>query len=498
MAGHPSSFRDPDGFVFPRGGTVFRQVNQSGRESFDRLIASGLYEELAGSGRLIRHEEVGEPPEDPATGWKVIRPEPVPFVSYPYEWCFGQLRQAALLTLSIQKAAMERGLSLKDASAFNVQFLRGRPVFIDTLSFEPHVPGRPWIAYRQFCQHFLAPLLLMRHGHPAHGLLSRVHLDGIPLDLASAMLPLRTRLSFSTLVHIHLHAWAQTRKAAAPAATTKAGTSTAAAAGAAKAATAGTAAETGSAGPAKRAGDHALRGLIDSLEGAVRGLEPPGMRSVWAGYYAETNYSERAFASKRDLVGRLLDKAAPDRTAPAKAAPRTVWDLGANTGVFSRLAAERGMAVVAFDLDPVAVELNHRETVRKEGTDILPLVMDLANPSPGLGWNHAERLSLKDRGPADAVLALALVHHLAIGNNLPFDRIAAFLADLGPFLILEFAPREDSQVRRMLASRRSDSPGYTREAFEAAFLARFRLVERADVEDSLRTLYLFEKRTGRP
>jgi hypothetical protein len=471
MAGHSSSFRDPDGFVFSRGGTLFRQVNRSYRESFDKLTGSGLYEELAGSGRLVRHEEADEPLEDTATGWKVIRPEPIPFISYPYEWCFGQLKQAALLTLSIQKAAMDRGLSLKDASAFNVQFLRGRPVFIDTLSFEPHAPGRPWIAYRQFCQHFLAPLLLMRHGHPAHGLLSRIHLDGIPLGLASSMLPLRTRLSFSALVHIHLHAWAQARKAApaAPAVTA------------------------GSTGSKKHAGDHALRGLIDNLEGAVRGLELPGRlsrsrsRSIWAGYYAETNYSERAFASKRSLVDRLLDKAAP----------RTAWDLGANTGVFSRIAAARGIGTVAFDLDPVAVELNHREMARAGETGILPLVMDLANPSPGLGWNHAERLSLKDRGPADAILALALVHHLAIGNNLPLERIAAFLADLGRFLVIEFVPKDDSQVKRMLASRRSDFPGYTREAFEAAFLDRFRLVERADVEDSLRTLYLFEKRADR-
>jgi hypothetical protein len=463
MASHSSSFRDPDGFVFSRDGTLFRQVNHSGRDSFGKLMASGLYEELAGSGRLVRHEEVDEPCEDPAAGWKVIRPEPVPFISYPYEWCFGQLRQAALLTLSIQKAAMARGLSLKDASAFNVQFQRGQPVFIDTLSFEPHVAGRPWIAYRQFCQHFLAPLLLMRHGHPHHGLLSRVHLDGIPLELASSMLPLRTRLNFSTSVHIHLHAWAQARKAAPSAPAPPAGF-------------------------AGNSGDNALRGLLDNLEGAVRKLELPERRSVWAGYYAETNYSERAFASKRTLVERMLDKAAP----------RTAWDLGANTGAFSRIAAARGIATVAFDLDPLAVELNHREAGRKGETGILPLVMDLANPSPGLGWNHAERLSLKDRGPADAILALALLHHLAIGNNLPFDRIAAFLADLGRFLVIEFAPKGDSQVDRMLASRRGEFHGYTREAFEAAFLDRFSLMERADVEDSRRTLYLFEKRTGRP
>lgn len=452
------SFRDPAGCMFSRQGTLFRQVNRGYRESFERLGTSGLYSELVGRGLLISHEETDEPPAEPALSYKVIRPRAIPFVSYPYEWCFGQLQAAALATLAIQKAALDRGMSLKDASAYNVQFLEGKPIFIDTLSFEADVPGRPWIAYGQFCRHFLAPLLLMSHGHAGHGLLSRIHLDGVPLDLASSMLPLRTRFRFSTLVHVHLHAWLQGRAAAKPSAE-------------------------------RLPGRHALRGLIDSLEGAVSGLSLRPGRSTWAGYYADTNYSPRAFAGKRELVARMLARAGT---------PRVIWDLGANTGAFSRLAAARGGLILAFDLDPLAVEANWREVVRNGEKSILPLVMDLANPSPGTGWENAERMSLAERGPADAVLALALIHHLAIGNNLPFARIAGFLAGLGRFLLLEFVPAGDSQVRRLLATRRDGAPGYTREAFEAAFLSRFDLVERADIGESDRSLYLFERKPGLP
>lgn len=455
------SFRDRAGCVFSRQGVLFRQVNHVYRETFDRLGTSGLYSALVGQGLLVPHEETDEPPVDPALGYKVIRPRAIPFISYPYEWCFSQLKAAALATLAIQKAALDRGMSLKDASAFNVQFLDGKPIFIDTLSFEAHLEGRPWIAYGQFCRHFLAPLLLMSHGHAGLGLLSRIHLDGVPLNLASSLLPLRTRFRFSSLVHIHLHAWMQSRAASRPAS-------------------------------ARLPGRNALRGLIDSLEGAVSGLSLRQSHSTWSGYYGDTNYSERAFAGKRDLVGRLLERTG------ASGPSRSVWDLGANTGAFSRLAAARGNRVLSFDQDPIAVEANYREAVRNGEKDILPLVMDLTNPTPGTGWENTERMSLSERGPADVVLALALIHHLAIGNNLPFGRIAGFLSRLGRFVLVEFVPPEDSQVRRLLATRRDGIPGYGRDAFEAAFRAHFTLIERADIEDTGRSLYLFERKPDRP
>ena len=214
-----ASFRDPSGFVFRRNGVLYRQVNRRFAGEWDAFLKSGLYDRLAADGILLRHDEA---PLDmafvPTDAHAVIKPRAVEFISYPYEWSFGQLKDAALLTLRAQALAAERGFTLRDASAYNVQFVDGRPILIDSLSFEPAEPGRPWDAYRQFCQHFLAPLALMAHRDPRLGLLLREYLDGIPLDLAARLLPLKTRLSVGLGSHIHLHARAQARPGGAAAA----------------------------------------------------------------------------------------------------------------------------------------------------------------------------------------------------------------------------------------------------------------------------------------
>ena len=207
----PGSFRDPSGFLFWQNGSLYRQINIIYKDHYDRLMNSGLYEELTKTGLLIPHQEVDIEPAQPGIAYKIIQPERIDFISYPYEWCFSQLKDAALTTLRIQKKALDFGLSLKDASAYNVQFRKGKPVFIDTLSFESYHEGQPWIAYRQFCQHFLAPLALMSCKDIRLNQLLRIYIDGIPLDLASSLQPFRTRFSLSLLSHIHLHARSQKR-----------------------------------------------------------------------------------------------------------------------------------------------------------------------------------------------------------------------------------------------------------------------------------------------
>lgn len=451
---HPGSFRDPSGFLFRRGGVLYRQVNAVYREHYDELIQGGLYKELTDAGLMVRHDEADVAPADPATACRILRPEPVPFISYPYEWCFGELKDAALATLRIQRMALERGLTLKDASAYNIQFLRGRPVLIDTLSFEK-LRMKPWIAYRQFCQHFLAPLLLMARRDHRMGQLSRVFLDGVPLDLASLLLPRTTRLRPGIAMHIHLHAASQKHYAAKAVAVKERPVSLV-----------------------------SLKGLTDSLERLVRKTEFRLTRTEWGNYYRETNYTDAAFEEKKRLVAEFLDLAKPG----------TVWDLGANTGVFSRLAGGRGIPTVAFDIDPVAVELNYREVVKEKETGVLPLVLDLANPSPAIGWANEERQSWLDRGPAGAVLALALIHHLAISNNLPFGMIARTLRRVCDSLIIEFVPKSDSQVRRLLQTREDVFPRYTREAFEEEFGRHFIIERSASVMGSERTLYLMKAR----
>ena len=452
----PSSFRDPSGFVFCQDGSIYRQVNTSYKDQYDHLMASGLYDSLVNSELLIPHEEVNAPKVKYDKAYRVIEPEPIPFISYPYEWCFSQWKDAALSTLRIQRIALDFGMSLKDASAYNIQFRKGKPVFIDTLSFERYREGNPWVAYRQFCQHFLAPLTLMSYKDIRLSQLFRVHMDGIPLELTSSLLPVRTYFKISSLIHLHLHAMSQKRHAA-------------------------------------RSFDHKLvtksfslhsfRGLIDSLESSIQRLTWHPPLTEWNDYYGAGNrYESQAMEHKKQLVADFLDEINPE----------TVWDLGANTGLFSRIASRKGIETISFDMDSACVEKNYLEVVAEKEPNILPLLLDLTNPSPQLGWLNQERMSIFERGPVQTVLSLALIHHLAISNNLPLDHIARFFRQIGSWLIIEFIPKTDSQVQRLLSTRKDIFHEYTQENFEAEFGNLFLIKGSVKISDSQRTLYLME------
>ncbi|MBA4391876.1 MAG: SAM-dependent methyltransferase [Syntrophus sp. (in: bacteria)] len=494
----PGSFRDPSGFLFKHDDVLYRQINDSYRSDYDLLMQSGLYEKLVAEELLIPHKEVNPPAEerdDEPPGhceahvrrgnlnpYKTIQPEHIPFISYPYEWCFSQLKNAALTTLKIQKIALEYGMSLKDASTYNIQFFKGKSILIDTLSFEIYKENQPWVAYRQFCQHFLAPLALMAHTDVGLSQLFRIHMDGIPLDLTSKLLPANSWLRFSLLSHIHLHAKAQKRYektsviSASPS-VIPASPSVIPASPSVIPAQAGIQYKSAS---NRKVSKHSLIALIHHLESAITALQWHPAGTEWAEYYEDTNYSQEAMTHKKQLVEAYI----------TENNPRTVWDLGANTGVFSRIAAAKEAETIAFDVDPAAVEKNYRQMRENKETKMLPLCMDLTNPSPSIGWANEERLSLTDRGPADTVLALALIHHLAISNNLPFSHIAAFLSQVCRFLITEFVPKDDSQVQRLLRSREDVFPDYDQEHFEQAFSHHFLILKSQALPDTLRTIYL--------
>lgn len=450
-----SSFRDPSGFLFYRDTQLLRQINKSYKDNYDFFISSGLYEKLKNEKLIISHEELKDKETLSEEAYKLIAPELIPFISYPYEWSFSQLKDAALLTLKIQKIAMDHGLSLKDASAYNVQFYQGQPVFIDTLSFEKNALNKPWVAYRQFCQHFLAPLALMKYKDLRLNQLFRLFIDGVPLDIASKLLPLSSRFKLSILTHVHLHAGSQKHYAdkAIKAADRKIST-------------------------------HALYALIDSLEGSIKSLGISRQETEWEKYYSFTNYSETSFEYKKETVLAYIEKVKPT----------SVWDLGGNTGVFSRLASNQNIFTVSSDIDMLAVDKNYQTVKSEKEKNILPLFIDLSNPSPDLGWANQERESLIKRGPADLVMALALVHHLAISNNLPLENIAEFLTKIGKNIIIEFVPKNDSQVQKLLASREDIFTNYNQENFENVFQKYFNIIEKRQLKDSSRLLYLMAKK----
>ncbi len=450
-----ASFRDPSGFLFKRDDVLYRQVNRKYEQEYKRLMESGLYEKLVKANRLIPHVEVNDVEAETEECFKILQPERVPFISYPYEWSFGQLKAAALATLSIQKRALKLDMSLKDASAYNIQFVRGKATLIDTLSFELYKEGQPWVAYRQFCQHFLAPLALMALKDVRLSQLLRVYIDGIPLDLASELLPWRTHLNFGLMTHIHLHAGAQ-KKYAGEEVKSRGGSMS----------------------------KQAITNLIESLESTVKKLEWKPGGTEWGNYYDITTYSDAAFEHKKQLVGEWTNRIQPS----------VVWDLGANNGVFSRVAAESqaGPLVVSWDIDPAAVEQNYHQVKTEKNERVLPLLLDLTNPSPAIGWATRARVSFGGRGPADLTLALAVIHHLAISNNVPLAQLADFFAETGKWLVIEFVPKADSQVQKLLASREDIFPAYTREGFESAFCQKFKMHEAVEVRESERVLYLME------
>ncbi|MBL6966690.1 MAG: SAM-dependent methyltransferase [Anaerolineales bacterium] len=452
-----ASFRDPSGFLYWQEGELYRQVNQKYQGDYEMLMESGLYQNLVDADLLIPHQEVEVEPYDAENAYRIIRPERVAFISYPYEWSFGQIKAAALLTLAIQQRAMAHGMSLKDSSAYNVQFWRGRPVLIDTLSFERYEEGLPWVAYRQFCQHFLAPLALMSYRDVRLNQLLRIYIDGIPLDLASRLLPPRTHFNFPLLSHIHIHAAAQQRYA-------------------------GQKLELDH--PRREVSKAGILGILSSLEAAIQKLAWQPAGTAWADYGVTHNYSESSLAHKKKIVDSFLDRIAP----------KNVWDMGANTGFFSRLSSQRGIPTLAWDIDPGAVELNYQQCIAEKDENLLPLILDLTNPSPNLGWHNHERLCIQERGSAEMVLALALVHHLAIANNIPLDQIARFFADLGNWLVIEFVPKHDPQTQKLLAVREDIFIEYTQSDFENAFSAYYKIQEVEQIFDSGRMMYLMQRK----
>lgn len=447
-----SSFRDPSGFVFREDGQLKRQVNKIYAANYDLLMKSGLYEELVSKKLLIPHLELRTANEK---YHKLIKPQEIPFVSYPYEWTFGQLKDAALATLAIQKIAMKHGMSLKDASAYNIQFLKGKPTLIDTLSFEKLDETKPWIAYRQYCQHFLSPLALASLQDIRSIQMLRIFIDGIPLDLASSLLPTRTKFTPSLAVHIHLHAKSQKKY--------------------------------GSKKIDKKAhsmNKYALHGLVSSLIKATGKLKSDTKDTQWGEYYSFTNYSNESFEEKKEIIEKYIEM------LPIK--PNFVWDLGGNTGLFSRIASNKKIYTVSFDIDYSAVEQSYQQLKRNKEKFILPLFLDLTNPSADLGWAHKERDSLAKRGPADLIFALALIHHISISNNVPFENVAKYFSQLGKYLLIEFVPKQDSNANKLLLMREDIFEGYNKENFENSFSRHFKIINKTAIKNSKRLLYLMK------
>ncbi|MEY8847521.1 class I SAM-dependent methyltransferase [Psychroserpens sp. XS_ASV72] len=451
---HASSFRDPSGHVFLEDGDVKRSIFPIYFKQYEALKTQGIFKKLWQAGLLVKHEELSTSDTE-----VIIKPEQIPFITYPYEWSFNQYKEAALLTLKIQKFCLDHGFSLKDASAFNVTFHKGKAIFIDTLSFDFYQNNSPWRAYKQFITHFLGPLVLARyHGSQSMKLMSN-YIDGIPIKMLSSMLPFKTKLNLFLYSNIHLLAKFEDKHNEDYSGKTKQTTLS----------------------------KKAQLNIVTSLYDYIKKLELKES-TEWGNYYNKTNYSDAAFVEKSQIINGWLSKLNSKR----------IIDVGGNDGTFVREINNNLDLAIVSDIDNNAVDFNYKTIKKNKETYILPMVLDVLNPSPAVGFENKERHSficrVQNLAP-DAALALALIHHMTLSGNVPFEMSAQFFASFSEYLIIEFPKRSDSWVQRLLNTKgefKSHFDFYAIEHFESSYKTHFNLIEKQSIANSERVMYLFK------
>lgn len=448
----PGSFRDWDSRVFYEDGRVLRALSEDGLEDWRALAGSRLFAAAVAEGKLVETTVAQTPIYGAAA---VLEHSRIPFVSYPYEWTFAMLRDAALLQLELLRRALDENLILKDASSYNVQWRGTKPVFIDVGSFERLREGEPWVAYRQFCMLYLNPLLLQSYRGIDFRPWLRGSLAGITPVEARRMLSSRDLFRGGVLTNVSLHARLE-RKHDESSRDVKS--------------------------ELKRAGfkKELIVANVRRLEKLVRKLEWKPGASEWSGYEATTSYDEADAERKEEFVREVVHS----RTWGL------VWDIGCNEGRHSRIAAENARYVVALDGDAAVVERLYRALAAEGADRILPLAVDVTDPSPALGWHGLERQTLEARGRPELTLCLAVLHHVAISGNVPVAEFLSWLAELGTALVIEFPTRDDPRVAALLQRKKDGAhPDYDRRAFEQALAERFTIVRTQELASGTRILY---------
>jgi len=452
------SFRDRKAKVFYHKGGVYRVLSRAAMSDWKALSATRFFPRFSGDGKIVRTEIVNSfdsPEVQPQGQWVgVLKHERIPFISYPYEWSFGMLKDAGLLQLELLLEALKEDLILKDSSAFNVQWRGSVPAFIDITSFEKLAPGEPWVGYRQFCQLFLYPLLLQAYKDVPFQLWLRGSLDGIESEHLVRLMSARDFLRPGVFTHVFMQARMQSRFG-----NSQRDVKT----------------DLRKAGFSKQL----IVSNLKRIKKLIQGLKWEPEKSVWADYAITNSYSEEESKRKAAFVREVVHSRFWELT----------WDLGCNTGVFSRIAAENARYVVALDADQLAVERLFRELKAEGIKTILPLLNNLADPSPNLGWRGLERKSLANRGKPELVLCLALIHHLVISANIPLGEFVEWLAGLGADLVIEFITKEDAMVQTLLRNKEDNYSDYNKEFFEECLSKAFDLVRHERLDSGRRILY---------
>jgi hypothetical protein len=442
--------------MFYDGDVLRRAINPIYFRQYNALKDSGFFKTLITNKLLIPHTQTTVSDQQ-----IVITPEPIAFITNPYEWSFEQYKHAALHTLKVHKYALSKGFILKDASAYNVTFHKGSPVFIDTLSFDFYEKDTPWRAYKQFITHFFGPLVLASyHGTEIFKML-QTHIDGIPVKLIASLLPGKSKLSSTIYTNIHLLAKMERTHSEDYKAETK----------------------------IAKLSLKAQNNIIDNLFDFIKKLSIKE-ETEWGNYYDKTNYNDAAFQGKKTLIEDWVTALNPQR----------LIDIGGNDGTFARTVVTKVPHVIVTDIDSNAVGYNYKQIQQNKETNMLAFVCDVLQPAPGIGLNNSERNSLVERlqdYSPDVTMALALIHHITLSGNVPFDRSAQFFAAFSKHLILEFPTREDSWVSSLLVRKRefmNHFDFYNQEAFEDGYKHYFDIQKKETVPGTKRVLYLLKNK----
>lgn len=456
---NPGSFRDPSGRVFEDGKRVFRTISDSASANYERVRDAGIFDKYARDGRVVVTSELGAA-DSPVSGDNiryVVEHPRLTFISYPYEWPFSLLKKAALFHLQLQQDLLDDGFVLSDASAYNVQFDGVDPVFIDVLSIRPYKDGEYWLAHNQFCEQFLNPLLMHAYLGLHHNEWYRGRLEGIPSEAVARMLSFRQKLSFRVFSHVvgpaKLQGRSERKRSSAKI----------------------------KARPFPRI---AYKGMLGQLISWISGLSPANSPTAWQEYEGFHTYSETEEQAKLEFIRQFVSDTGPDQ----------LWDIGCNTGAYSDAAIRGGAGrVIGFDFDRGSLD---RAVARAEREDInlLPLFLDGANPSPSQGWAQGERMGLDQRLHADAIVALAFIHHIAIGKNIPLDYAVDWLVSLAPTGIIEFVQKDDETVREMLSIREDVFHDYNEANFRTAMLERAEITSERRNPENGRLLVAYRRK----
>ena len=463
----PGSFRDRESRVFYEGNAVFRGLSKQALKEWEALSSTEFFKRLTLQGKLIHTERIDSASMAKSAkdeNWEaVLKHQPIPFISYPYEWSFGMLKDAALLQLDLMQEALEEGMILKDASAFNFQWMGARPIFIDIPSFEKWHPGEPWAGYRQFCQMFLYPLFLQAYKDLSFQPWLRGNIEGIESEQCNNIMSMRDCIRPGVFTHVFLQSKIQAKYSQTQRDVKK---------------------DLLAVGFNK----NLIMANVKRIYKMIQGLTWNRSKSAWSSYGTTHNYTDVDFEMKQAFIRQIV----------GQRPWHLVWDMGCNTGIFSKIASENSDYVVAMDTDQLSIEHFYQSLKTEGNTKILPLVVNLADPSPGLGWKGLERKALVDRGKPDLTLCLALIHHIVITANVPLREFIKWLAGLGTDLVIEYVTKDDPMVKGLLRNKKDNYTDYEQDYFEKCLSLSFNVDQQSQLHSGTRILYYgkSKSRTG--